>query len=380
MLATALALAAICAVVARAGMLMRENLELLARSRAESLTDALTGLGNRRALMVDLEEALMQDADSPARRLLLFDLDGFKKYNDTFGHLAGDQLLHRLGRALSEATAGLGRAYRLGGDEFCVVVHPQGNNELVDAHLVGALFEQGDGFVVSASHGTVELPGEAYTTSEVLHLADERMYQRKNRRSGRTEAQTRETLVRVIHARNSTLADELAQTAGLARAVAVELGLPPEDVNTIVNAAELVDLGKLAIPDAILLKPGQLTEDEWAFMRRSPQISARILAPAPALRPLVPIVRSAHEHLDGTGYPDGLAADDIPVAARVIGACRAYVAMTSERPYRAAMSPEQAVEQLRRAAGRRYDSAIVSAVEAVRQADALPAGGYRHPV
>src|SRR5207302_5767383 len=134
--------------------------------------------------------------------------------------------------------------------------------DLLDAQLVGALFEQGDGFVVTASHGAVDVPAEAASASDAMGVADERMYLRKNRSGSRSESQTRDTLVRVIHARNSELSDELDRTARLAQAVARRLGMSDEDVQVVTDAALLVDLGKLAIPDAILLKAGAPTDEE----------------------------------------------------------------------------------------------------------------------
>jgi len=126
-------------------------------------------------------------------------------------------------------------------------------------------------------------------------------------------------------------------------------------------AAELHDVGKLAIPDAVLQKPGPLNEEEWAFVRQHTLIGQRILAGAPALRSIGDIVRSTHERWDGTGYVDGLAKTDIPLAARIIAVCDAYAAMTSDRPYRKTLTPARALDELQRCAGSQFDPDVVHA-------------------
>jgi diguanylate cyclase (GGDEF)-like protein len=150
---------------------------MLARSRHEAITDALTGLGNRRALMNDLEASL-REGDEDA--LVLFDLDGFKRYNDTFGHPAGDELLRTLGGRLARAVEGHGRAYRMGGDEFCVLLHaPGAGGQRLIAAAADALRADDRGLEIGASYGTVVPAGEAATAAAALQIADRRMYDDK---------------------------------------------------------------------------------------------------------------------------------------------------------------------------------------------------------
>src|SRR5829696_5906242 len=156
------------AVMARLTLTFRENVSMLHTSRDEALTDALTGLGNRRALLRQLAHLVPDADDARPVVLVLFDLDGFKHYNDTFGHPAGDALLVRLGANLETYLSGRGRAFRMGGDEFC------------------ALFEPGEGFNVTSSYGSITLPREAQDATEALRIADQRMYAQKN--AGRTSA------------------------------------------------------------------------------------------------------------------------------------------------------------------------------------------------
>jgi two-component system, cell cycle response regulator len=343
-------------------IVFRDNQRILARTEAEALTDSLTGLRNRRSLMRDLEGELAESTEDAPSALLLFDLDGFKEYNDVFGHPAGDSLLARLGAQLAGAAHGHGHAYRLGGDEFCTLVRPgaAGLKPLVAA-CVQALSEHGDGFDVRPSHGAVLLPEEAGSATEALQLADRRMYARKG--GGRMSAgrQTRDVLLRTLSERRPDIHARGRGVAELALATGRELGMGPEELDEVARAAELHDLGKIAVPDTILDKPGPLTEAEWGFMRRHTIVAERILLAAPALRPVARLVRSSHERWDGTGYPDALAGEQIPLGARVVAVCDAFDAMVSERPHRPAMTEDEALAELRACANSQFDAAVVEA-------------------
>lgn len=340
--------------------LARENERLLAATREESLTDALTGLRNRRALVDDLVAQMPEAAPDAQLALALFDLDGFKEYNDAFGHPAGDSLLARLGERLATTIEGIGTAYRMGGDEFCVLarVGAEGGDGI--AGLAGAaLTDAGDGFEVECSYGVALIPTEAASAEDALRLADQRMYERKS--SGRTSAsrQSTDVLLTALSERSGELEEHTAGVAGLARRTAERLALPEREVRRIRLAAELHDVGKVAIPDAILNKPGKLDEDEWAFVRRHTLVGERIVRAAPSLADAAEPVRSSHERIDGSGYPDGLCGDEIPLGARVIAVCDAFHAMVSDRPYREAVSAADALTELRRCAGTQFDTDIV---------------------
>jgi two-component system, cell cycle response regulator len=374
-LALALATACIGALMLRLTLVFRDNLRMIRSSRHEALTDALTGLGNRRRLHEDLEET----ADT-RQVLALFDLDGFKSYNDTFGHPAGDALLARLGAALEAAVGPSSRAYRMGGDEFCTVHTGDGDPALTVAKAAAALSERGEGFEISASYGFVTIPEEASDPSAALRAADQRMYDQKNGKRTSAGRQTTDALVRVLMERNPSLAGHGESVAELASEIGKLLLLPEHEIDQLVLAAELHDVGKVAIPDAILNKTGPLDADEWTFIHQHTVIGERILAAAPALSNVGALVRSSHERWDGTGYPDRLVGEQIPLGARIIGVCDAFDAMTSERPYRAAMTAEQAVTTLAENAGTQFDPSIVTAFTVVlerlhaRRREAVQAG------
>jgi two-component system cell cycle response regulator len=358
--AVVLAATSLIAVIARMAYTFREKMQLLTRTRIESLTDALTGVGNRRKLMDDLHERL---ESGEAAVLMLLDLDGFKAYNDTFGHPAGDALLARIAQKLTVEVASAGEVYRIGGDEFCVLASVAlDEREAFAADAAAALVEQGEGFRITAAYGVVALPEEAASVSEALRIVDGRMYDEKDGRRASAGRQSRDVLLRVLYERDARLQGHVNGLAELVRAVGVSLGLTDAELEDVALAAELHEVGKLAIPDSILRKPGPLTEDEWRFVRRHPLIGERILSSAPALAKVSRIVRSTHERIDGAGYPDQLAGDAIPLGARIVGACAAFVAMTSELPYRAARSVDEALEELQRCAGTQFDADVVEAI------------------
>ena len=334
------------------------------RARYESLHDALTGLPNRRSLIANLRVALAGSRCARLQTLTIFDLDGFKAYNDTFGHLAGDQLLARVGRRLRESVASHGLAYRLGGDEFCVLLDVAGDTaEQVIADATEALSEVGRGFSVTASRGAVTIPEEAEDVSAALHIADTRMYATKNRRHAATIiAQTRDVLLCATAEHSASLPEHMLEVGELSRNVARRLELDAETIELTLRTGELHDVGKLAIPQSILNKPSPLDHAEWTFIRNHTLIGERVLNAAPALRPIAKLVRSTHERYDGGGYPDGLKGEQIPLPSRIVFACDAYLAMIASRPYAPSASEIDARAELRRCAGNQFDPRVIDAL------------------
>ena len=355
--AAVLAATSMLAVIARMAFTFREKLALLAASRVEARTDPLTGIGNRRKLVDDLTRTL---ASREQAVLVLLDLDGFKGYNDAFGHPAGDALLARLAAKLAAAVRGEGDVYRIGGDEFCVLgaVEPA-RRDAFAAAAAAALQEHGEGFRITAAQGSVELPGEAAEVTEALRLVDGRMYDEKDGRRASAGRQSRDVLLRALYERDARVQGRLADIVELVRSVGAALHLSDDEVGDLSLAAELHEVGKLAIPDSILAKRDALTAEEEQFLHRHPLIGERILSSAPALAKVSRIVRSIHEAYDGTGYPDGLVGQEIPFRSRIIGACSAYIALTND------VSPEEALATLRAGAGTQFDPEVVDALAAV---------------
>jgi two-component system, cell cycle response regulator len=359
-LSLVLAGTAIAAVIARMALTFAENLAMLGHSRAEARTDPLTGLGNRRRLFDDLETAIETGREDIL--LGLFDLNGFKFYNDSYGHPAGDALLARLGNRLAAFVVGRGTAYRMGGDEFCIAVAVPGKETTAVLEAAAhALAEHGRGFSITAAYGGVRLLAETATPADALRLADQRMY--ANKQSARVSAgeQSTRVLLRALSERYPDLGEHADGVADLAEAVARELGLPQGDVANARLTAALHDIGKVAIPDSILSKNSALEQEEQAFIRRHTLIGERILLSAPALEQIASLVRSSHERFDGSGYPDGLAGEEIPLASRIAFVCDAFDAMTSERAYGEVLTPSAAIRELERHAGRQFDPDVVAA-------------------
>jgi diguanylate cyclase (GGDEF)-like protein len=357
-----LAVLTIAGAIVRMGLTFSENLELVKRSRREALTDPLTDLGNRRRLLLALEDVLQSASARVPWALLLFDLNGFKRYNDTFGHPMGDALLARLGAKLAEAVAPDGQAYRLGGDEFCVLARlEQRSPESVSAAAVVALSEHGRGFDITTAHGCIMLPAEAQESSTALQLADERLYaDKRSRQSSNAPDQLRDVLLQVMAERQPELPEHVHEVAVMARSVGRQMGLEGEELEIMIRAAELHDVGKVAVPDAILRKPSALDADERAIIERHSEVGERILAAAPAMSPVAGLVRASHERYDGFGYPDRRQGREIPLGARIIAVCDAFHAMTDDRPYSRGINESEAVAELRRCAGTQFDPQVVN--------------------
>jgi diguanylate cyclase (GGDEF)-like protein/putative nucleotidyltransferase with HDIG domain len=348
------------------------NAEAYEHARVEATTDALTGLINHGALQLRVREEI-----SRARRggtplaCLLLDLDDFKAVNDDRGHQAGDEQLRLVAAALRAELRDHDVVARYGGDEFVVLLPgaDAGGGRLVADRIAAAV-------PVACSIGVADWT-EPLSADELLERADRALLHAKRTGKRRVAVAGREAelapresgspaavraLAAAIEARDDYTHHHSEQVVSLATDVARLLGLTPAEVDAVRHAALLHDVGKLAIPDEILHKPGPLTDAEWRVMAQHPVIGERILRRTPQLGHLAPIVRHEHERWDGRGYPDGLAGTEIPIASRIILACDAYNAMITTRPYREAMSARDAVAELRDKSGTQFDPRVVAAL------------------
>ncbi len=313
-------------------------------------------------------ESLLGDAAVPEGFALgMFDLDGFKAYNDTFGHPAGDALLARCGHKLAVAMEGHGTAYRMGGDEFCVIVRGPDAERILSA-AADSLSERGEYFDVRCSRGSILIGPNEMSLEQALLQADQRLYGNKRSLLMRGDGEAHVVLLSVLAEHSVSLAAHVGHVGRLAEAVAYKLELSEDEVALTRLTAELHDVGKTAIPDAILDKPGPLDSDEWELMKRHTIIGERILASAPALVRIAPLVRATHEWVDGTGYPDGLRADEIPLSSRIVAVVDAFDAMTSERAYGVTRTVEQALGEVLHARIRAASSTRSSSTRSQRSA------------
>ena len=240
--------------------------------------------------------------------------------------------------------------------------------ERVLDEATAALSATGDGFEIGTSVGAIFIPVDAGDPREALVEADTRLYAHKYQKRSRRD-RPHEVLLQALHEREPALIGHTRGVAALAVAVGRSLGLADVDLDELERAAQLHDIGKIAVPDQILRKPSALTEDEWVFIRQHTVVGQRILAASPTLRGIGDIVRATHERWDGAGYPDGDRRRGHPLPARIIAVCDAFDAMTTTRPYRTALSTEAALAELRRCSGSQFDPAVVTAV-----ADAIQRG------
>ena len=342
--------------------------------------DPLTDLRNRRSFQAGIASAL----DHSRVALLVLDLDHFKAVNDTLGHTMGDEVLRRFALLLRR----FGRAgdvpTRLGGEEFALVL--PGTDESAALAVAERLRrEVADAFVDSAVPVTVSIGiavAEAGgSAGELVRAANRALAAAKRLGRDRAVVHDAETiavlgelvegrpddqlaaallLAETLDMRDVTTAQHSRTVGCYAERTARELGLGPDRVERLRVAGHLHDIGKLGVADAILQKPGALTESDWAEMRRHPEVGARILEHA-NLRDIARWVRSHHERMDGRGYPDGLRGDAIPLESRILAVADAYEAMTADRPYRRALGSAVGRSELQRGAGEQFDADVVAA-------------------
>jgi diguanylate cyclase (GGDEF)-like protein len=325
----------------------------------ETARDDLTGLAVRASLAADVESFLeTRKHDDAELTLHLFDLVGFKKYNDAFGFAAGDALLRHLSRRLAAAVGHRARVYRLRGAQFALVNSgPVGERNPLRTQAAEYLREAGEGFLIECAAATVVIPRQARNLSGALKLADHELQAERAalRRKGIDEAAIAPT------GSPGRLAGSPYDVVPLAEAVGHYLGLDHDEIEIVHRSITWRDVGMMAIPEAIRSSTQALTEDQWRFVRLHPLIGERLLRSNFGLHRVAGIVRSSHERWDGDGYPDGLRGHDIPIVARIVFVCSAFQDMTSPRAHRPPLSAAQALDELRRNAGGQFDPQVVAA-------------------
>jgi diguanylate cyclase (GGDEF)-like protein len=369
------------------------------RATRDAHTDSLTLIGNNRAYELGLSTALDSAAEAGAPvSLCLVDVDDFKQINDTYGHPLGDQVLVEIARLLRTESDCVG-TFRFGGDEFAIVLScgeraARSHVERLYRLLSTAQFSHGTSATVSV--GVATYPDQAADLEALEHAADSALYWAKQNGKNRycaysptvaeayspaelerrIERQARlraaENLIRVVDAKDEYTGAHSDRVALLVESIARQLELDEEQVEQLKLAGKLHDLGKIAIPDRVLQKPGSLTPHEERQLAHHPELGASLLD-GMDIRPVDVWIKHHHEHWDGSGYPHGLAGEEIPFGSRLILVADAYDAITTDRSYRDAATPEEALAELRLHAGAQFDPAVVDALQAYLESAGLVA-------
>jgi diguanylate cyclase (GGDEF)-like protein/putative nucleotidyltransferase with HDIG domain len=356
------------------------------RAMRLALTDPLTGLGNHRHFHERLQrELVVAEEERMPLSLCLLDVDDFKQINDTHGHPTGDRVLSEVATRLRHG----GEAFRLGGDEFAVLLpNHDGDAALASAtSIVERLraLDLGQVRQLTVSAGLATFPVQGVARDELIRLADSALYRAKEHGKDRVRVYEPEiaelaelknlarradraarfraaaSLARAVDTRDAYEGSHSVRVAELAARLAERMGLPEGQVELVRLAANLHDLGKLAVPEEILRKPGPLTEPERIVLERHPQIGYRMLESL-GVDPVAEWVLHHHERWDGGGYPAGLAGEEIPVGARIILVADAFDAMTNDRVYRPKLSVEDALAEIEASAGTQFAPAAVDAL------------------
>ena len=372
-----------------------ENASLFAEVSRSATTDGLTGLYNHRYFQERLEEEVARVVRFGGEcSLIMLDLDHFKIYNDLFGHVAGDEVLKRIGQILCDYTREVDIACRYGGEEFVLILPQTGSADAYQAAerlrqaAEAALSLEGgtEKTPVTISLGVASCPGDGVSREALVHSADLAMREAKERGRNQTclvselasaapaegevswevaehlEAASLNTiyaLAAAVDARDHYTYGHSRQVAKYAVAIGKALGLSRRKLERLRIAALLHDIGKIGLSDSVIKKPGPLDEKEWEMMRKHPRLGATIISHTPELADCAPSIQHHHEWQDGSGYPNGLKGEDIPLEARIIAIADAYDTMTTPRAYRETLSQKEAVEELRRCANTQFDPQLV---------------------
>ena len=353
-----------------------------------ALTDPLTGLGNHRHFHERLQHDLDKAQDEGfALTLVLLDIDNFKQVNDRHGHPIGDRVLAQVATRLRQG----GEAFRLGGDEFALLLPRRDEHEglSIARSVIERLAEKPleSGEFLSMSAGVATYPQHGVERADLVRVADSALYMAKEQgkntvrvyrpdiagiqelrrlaegpdRAARLRAAA--SLAHAVDARDAYTGSHSYMVGELAARVAKRMGLDTEAIELTRLAGSLHDLGKLAIPEEILRKPGPLNEAERLVLERHPQIGYRMLDSL-GVEPVATWVLHHHERWDGAGYPEQKAGPDIPLGARILFVADAYDAMTTDRVYRGRLSHDRAIAELERCAGTQFDPDVVAAFKA----------------
>ncbi len=368
-----------------------QNALMFEQSQEEAVTDGLTGLYNQRYFYSRLREEIDRAGRNEKSLSIIFcDLDSFKSFNDVNGHARGDQALMEVARIITESKRAIDIAARYGGEEFAIILpDTDTSGAQIIAHrirrrIAGFVFNTklGNGSALTTSIGVASFPEDADHAKNLVDKADWSMYYGKRQGGNRVtlfheessdygrmslEDLVREELHLAAAQAIAASVDErythdqghAESVARLATVIAAEMRIDDEGIHQVRVAGLLHDIGLVTVPEEIINKRDHLSADEWRRIKEHPEVGETILKHISSLESFLPVVRHHHEHYDGAGYPDGLARDRIPLGARILAVADAFQAMISDRPYRRAMTTDEALTELKMGAGTQFDPLVV---------------------
>ncbi|HEY4663141.1 MAG TPA: HD domain-containing phosphohydrolase [Candidatus Humimicrobiaceae bacterium] len=326
-----------------------------------SLKDKLTGLYNRAYFEEEIKR-LNTKRQLPLS-IIMGDVNGLKIINDTFGHREGDKLLKKIARIIKSCCREEDIIARWGGDEFSILLPKtiEDDAEEILNRIRDVCFKTGDQKIpVSVSLGTSTKKVHDYDIRMTVKEAEDWMYRRKLLERRSISSSIIASLERTLQEKSYETEEHAVRLKDMALVLGQSLKLTENKLNELILLSALHDIGKIAIPDDILMKKGKLTRKEWGIVKRHPEIGFNITASSPQLVPIADAVLSHHEWWNGNGYPRGLRGEDIPLVSRIISIVDSYDVMTHDRAYRKAISKEKAMEELERFAGTQFDPTLVN--------------------
>ncbi|NLT15041.1 MAG: PAS domain S-box protein [Clostridiales bacterium] len=326
-----------------------------------SYNDPLTGLYNRRYMEDSIKR--LNTARNIPLTLMVIDVNGLKLTNDAFGHEAGDRLLAKVAGIFRKVCRTDDIIGRMGGDEFCILL-PNTNEQQADSikeRIQSAASNlKLDPIILSLAVGYATKTSPEQDIKAIMTAADNLMYKDKIKYGKVMKSQAIDTVLHHINANYEQEHIHTEKVSQYCEAIAEAMGLSKKEITDIKNAAALHDIGKIMVPPQILSKPDKLTQEEYAIIKRHPEIGYQMLKSVDEHVMLAEYVLHHHECWDGTGYPEGLAGENIPLYSRMIAVADAYEAMTAVRPYQKTRTKEEAVAELIRCAGSQFDPEIVT--------------------
>lgn len=340
-----------------------EQKEMEDKLRHLSTYDSVTGLYNR----TYFEEEMLRFAnkDYAPVGIIVCDLNGLKTINDTLGHDAGDELLKSAAGVIKECFQKDSVVARIGGDEFAILL-PNTTYEIVENastrirdNVIKYNNRQPELFLSMAIGLAISNIDSPANMKELFKEADNNMYQDKFNQSLSKQSSTFKTLLKAIEAKNFITESHASRIQEIVETICKNLGFSDREITELRLFGQFYNIGKVAIPDDIFFKPGKLTHEEFTHIKKHCEIGYRIALSSPDLAPIADWIFKHHEWWNGEGYPLRLKGEEIPIACRILAIADAYNAMTSDRPYRKAMSHDEAIATIKKCAGTQFDPFLV---------------------